>query len=478
MATPIPENTARFSMDDIVSATGASVTGEQKAPVVGVTSDSRRVRPGNLFVALSGERFDGHAFIEQAVANGASAVLLDRQVPLPEGIAAYRVDSTLAALGSLARWHKRRLGAKLIAVAGSAGKTTTKRAVARGLELLAPGQVHESAGNLNNAIGVPFVLLGLTREHRFGVIEIGTNRPGEVRELARLVEPHIGILTLIGLEHSEGLGDLDSIEREEGSLFDSVPESGCIVFNADDSRVCRQAGAAAAQVKLGYGRDSQAHYRLLERALSSPWGARLRIQRGDGTQAELTSTLLGEAGALATLAAFATAELCAGGPLDPSRFSERLGTDSVHSDGRLSLLELGDGSVVLDDSYNSNPASVRSSLSVAKEIAELRRSRLLLVLGEMRELGPLSQAEHQGLAADVVETGAAYLVAVAGDARYLVEPARAAGMPAEFAEDSLQALSLTLARAEPGDVILVKGSRGVRVERVVEGLVDAKGRAA
>lgn len=478
MATPIPENRASFEWPLVVQATQGRASGALPARVTGVTSDSRRVRPGSLFVALPGEHFDGHDFIPQAVLAGAVAVLVERAVEVPPQVGVCQVSSTLGALGELARLHRRTLACTVIAVAGSAGKTTTKTLVAAGLEAVAPGCVHSTPGNLNNAIGVSFVLLGLEARHRFAVVEIGTNRLGEVAELARWVEPDIGILTLIGLEHTEGLGDIDSIEIEEAALLLALPRSGSIVFNADDPRVRRQALNAPARIKVGYGRDPNAAYRLRTRTTQGLSLAELVVERADGSSVTLHSPLLGEAGALAVLSAFATAELCLGFLLEPARFNAAVTRENAFPEGRLELIELVDGSLVIDDSYNSNPASVRSSLAVAVELAAQRHGRLLLVLGEMLELGALTLSEHRRLGQDLTQIPAEFLVAVGGAARELVLPARAVGMDAVFATDSEEALGLLLTALRPRDVVLVKASRGVRAERVVHGLVAAIGRAA
>lgn len=478
MATPIPDNTASFALAELVSTTRASVTGSLEGHIHGVTSDSRRVSPGNLFVALSGEHFDGHAFISQAAAAGARAVLVDKPVSAPAGVTVVRVDSSLDALGALAREHRRASHCTVVGVAGSAGKTTTKTVVAAALEVVAPSAVHSTPGNLNNAIGVPFVLLGLRPEHRFAVVEIGTNRLGEVEQLSRLVEPDMGILTLIGLEHTEGLRDIDSIEQEESALLRQVPVSGTVVYNADDPRVYRQGAAAPATHKLSYGRNTLSDYRLVGRRAVSLGSSQITVVRPDGSEVSLKASLIGEAGALAVLAALATVESCHGGPIDPLLLERSLAAPGTLAEGRLCLVELTDGTVLVDDSYNSNPASVRSSLHTAEELARARGGRLLLAFGEMRELGELAESEHVRLGQDIAQSNAVYLVAIAGHARSLVEPVRSAGISADFADDSRQALSLLLEQLQANDVVLVKASRGIRAEVVVSGLIEAKGRAA
>lgn len=478
MATPIPENSTTFSLADLASSTGARITGSADGSVQGVTSDSRRVKAGNLFVALRGEQFDGHSFIAQAAAQGARAVLVDQPVTAPAEVAVCRVDSTLDALGLLARAHRRASRCTVIGVAGSAGKTTTKTVVAAALEAVAPGAVHSTPGNLNNAIGVPFVLLALESQHRYAVVEIGTNQLGEVEQLSRWVEPDLGILTLVGLEHTEGLGDIDSIEQEESALLKQVPDSGTVVFNADDPRVFRQGLAARAARKLSYGRSQAATYRLIGRQAASLGSSEITVARPDGSEVTFKAALIGESGALAALAALATAEACHGAPLDVRAVERCLTGSSVLAQGRLCLVELTDGTLLVDDSYNSNPASVRSSLQTAQELARARGGRLLLVLGEMRELGEFAEREHRRLGQDVAKSTASYVVAIAGYARQLLEPVRSAGISADFADDSQQALALLLGQVKANDVVLVKASRGVRAEAVVSGLIDAKGRAA
>jgi UDP-N-acetylmuramoyl-tripeptide--D-alanyl-D-alanine ligase len=310
------------------------------------------------------------------------------------------------------------------------------------------------------------VLLGLTEQHRFAVVEIGTNAPGEVAELTRLAAPDVGVLTLIGIEHSEGLGDLDGIEREEGALFAGLAASGVAIGNADDVRVSRQLDAARAErVRYGFGQDAAVRgvrgaARLGKQRLSVTW------RHGE---LALELPLLGEAGAYAALAALAVAE----------RFVERAPSSAAISGalagagepGRLEAHELADGTLVLDDAYNANPASARASLRTAREVADDRKARLVLVLGEMRELGAISAREHAGLAQAIGESGAAALIAVSGDAALYVEGARAFGIDACFTSDADAALLAARARVRPGDVVLVKASRGVRAERVVQGLL-------
>ena len=477
MASLIPENSAAFTLAEVARHCGGTHFGADAA-CLGVSTDSRADLRGRLFVALRGERFDGHDFALRALAAGAAGVVVEREVAGLSAAGAYvQVSSTIGALGALGAAHRARWAKRIVAVAGSAGKTTTRSAISALLGDLFPGAVHFAAGNLNNLIGVPMVLLGLGPEHRVGVVEIGTNAPGEVRTLSAMATPDLAVLTLIGIEHSEGLGDLDGIEREEGEIWSGLGAEGLAISNADDERVQRTVAAQTPHRSLSYGYAEGANYRLRSRTPNALGGSALQLERRTPFAQDairIDTPLLGEAGAYATLAALAVAEWLSGAALEPGRVTHAL--SGAGEPGRLTPLELGDGTVVLDDSYNSNPASVHSSLAAAREIARARGARLLLVLGEMRELGALSGEQHDQVGELLTDSGAAVLLAVAGDARRFVPAAQRAGLDAHFAETAEQALGLLLTKLEAKDVVLVKASRGVRAERLVRGLIEAKGR--
>lgn len=472
MASALPSNRAGFTLAELVAATGARLVAPPGASpelcVEAVVTDSRADARGAVFVALRGERFDGHEHAAAAVRGGARAVIAERELA-GLGVPLLVVPSGVAALGALGRAHRRRSGATVVAIAGSAGKTTTRSAVGAALELVAPGAVHQTLANLNNRIGVPLVLLGLRPEHRFAVVELGTNVTGEVEALMRVTEPDATVLTLIGIEHSEGLGDLDGIEAEEGTAFRLLRPEATAVGNADDARVARQLAAAGATRRIGYGFGESAAVRALSRELGDAGQQRLTVEGRFG-RLVLDLALLGEAGAYAALAAVAMLDALSLPLPSAAALSEALGR--AGEPGRLKAHRLADGTLLLDDAYNANPASARSSLRAASEVAAKRRARLVLVLGEMRELGALAKKEHAELGAAIGRSGAALLIAVGGDARLYVDPARAAGVEACFADDAEAALSEARTRVKPGDVVLVKASRGVRAERVVLGLLE------
>jgi UDP-N-acetylmuramoyl-tripeptide--D-alanyl-D-alanine ligase len=479
MATAIPENSAHFTIEELCEATGGTLVRRGTRAARGISTDTRAALEEKAFVALVGERFDGHDLLEQAVSRGASCLIVERDVAVSHGaVSVIRVSSTLRALGDLARFHRRRWGGRVVAIAGSAGKTTTRSAVSTLLESLCPGRVHATRGNLNNRIGLPLTVLGVSSAHEVCVLEVGTNQTGEVPELAAVCEPDVAVLTLVDLEHSEGLGSLDEIEAEEGALLRAVGPDGAVVGNVDDPRVRRQLLASRAATKLGYGTAEDAAYRIALRRVLGARGCQVVVDRAAAgaptTRLTFTCPLLGEAGALAATAALAVAERVTGHAVEAATLTRALA--HVGEAGRLALVTLGDGAWVLDDSYNSNPGSVKKSVETARELAAERSGAFWLVLGEMRELGPASRQEHEKMGILASESGARGFFAVGGDARLSAEVAEARGMKTWFAEDAEAVVGPLTSLLESKDVVLVKASRGVRAERVVEGLVRARGR--
>jgi UDP-N-acetylmuramoyl-tripeptide--D-alanyl-D-alanine ligase len=482
MATPIPANVAPFTLAEVVRATGGQVLVQGEGRAVGVTTDSREEVSGRLFVALPGERYDGHRYVADVVARGASGVLVSEAREVGGGSAfVVRVPSTVRALGALAHLHRQRWGGTVVAIGGSAGKTTTRSAISALLRDLYPGAVHFARGNLNNLVGVPMVLLGVLPEHRIAVVEVGTNVPGEVGKLASITGPDLAVLTLVALEHSEGLGDLDAIEVEEGDLLGALGAAATALYNGDDPRARRQLERCAAATQIGFGTGASCDYRLVGRRLLSIGHSELTIERPGVTGREtvtVEAATVGEPGARAALAALAVADRIVGCPVAPAVATAALGRVEEYEPGRLRTVLLGDGTLVVDDTYNANPASVRSAVATALELASARGARLVLAVGEMRELGDCSRGEHARLGEDLGASGAVALVAIGGDAAGLVEPAGRAGLDAVFAADAELAVPLVLQRVRAGDVVLVKASRGVRAERVVAGLRAAKGLAS
>lgn len=472
MATPIPQNRAQFSLGELCRAVGTqAMTGwPLERSVCGVTTDSRGEVTDKLFVALVGERFDGHAHVANAVAAGAAAVLVERRVgvDVPELV----VPSTLSALGAIAASFRGRSSKPVIGIGGAAGKTTTRALTQALLRQELGDVVLATPGNLNNRVGVPMVLLLREPRHEVSVLEIGTNQPGEIRALTEVARPDVALLTLIALEHTEGLGDLDGVEREEAELFGQGPEVA--IGNGDDPRVRRVLAGAAAKTKLRYGFAEDCDYRI-EALVQSAGHSRLEATTPHGRHS-FELPWLPRTAALASMGALAAAESALGRAISHEAVSQALAAGAWQEPGRYSVRPLLDGSLLVDDSYNSNPPSLRAALSSTRELAEARGSAFHLVLGEMRELGSLSAQEHLAIGREAAALGAASLTAIAGDARRFLAPERSvAGRVEAFFEDSQSAVAHVLALVRPGDVVLVKGSRGVRSEVVVDALVSARG---
>jgi UDP-N-acetylmuramoyl-tripeptide--D-alanyl-D-alanine ligase len=473
MASVIPSNQARFTRAELVEATGGDCPAFD-GEVCGVSTDTRADLGGGLFVALRGERFDGHDFVAAAARKGARVLLVEHDVSDAGGAMVLRVPSTLVALGQLGAYHRRRWGRRVAAVAGSVGKTTTRTALfavarAAGRAAVCP------PGNLNNRIGVPMVLLTLTHKDDLAVVELGTSEPGEIERLAKMTDPDVGVLTRISLEHSEKLGDLDAIEREEGALLGALRATASAVVNADDERCVRQLAQSPAARHLGYGfsgppKGASSHYRILGQESLGGGSTRVRIERPKGALIDVRSPLLGPPGAYALTAALAAIETLLGRSLTGDEIESALASPVLGEPGRLTPIELPDGSLLLDDTYNSSPASVRSSVGVARQLADSRGGRLLLVLGEMRELGQFSLDAHREVGVDLVAARPDLLVAFGGDAAAFLDEPQRRGLPVEFADDAISALEVVRGRRAPRDVILVKASRSLGAERIVAGL--------
>jgi UDP-N-acetylmuramoyl-tripeptide--D-alanyl-D-alanine ligase len=475
MASIIPPNQARFTHAELLEATGGAVS-PFDGEVIGVSTDTRADLAGALFIALRGERFDGHAFAAAAAQKGARVLVVEDDVGDIPGALILRVGSTLDTLGQLGAYHRRRWGRRVAAVAGSVGKTTTRTALfavaqAAGRAVVSP------PGNLNNRVGVPMVLLTLTHRDDLAVVELGTSEPGEISRLATLTDPDVGVLTRVSLEHSEKLGDLDAIEQEEGALLRALRPAASAVVNADDERCVRQLALSPASRQLGYGfrasSKNGAHYRILGQESLGCGGTRVRIERPQAGLLDVRSPLLGPPGAYALVAALASIESLLGRSLSGDEVESALAAPVLGEPGRLTPFELSDGTLLLDDTYNSSPASVRSSVSVARQLADYRGGRLVLVLGEMRELGSFSLDAHREVGADLAVARPDLLVAFGGHAEAFLEEPRKRGLCAEFADDALGALAIVRERRAPRDVILVKASHSLRAERVVAGLRSA-----
>lgn len=477
MGTPIPLNGATFVVKDIVSITGGTLSGwKGEVEIRSVSTDTRTLTPGSLFVALPGERFDGHDYLVTAAQNGARVAIVERDVTAPEGLTLIRVASTLAALGALAKAHVERwrtLGGTrcIVGITGSAGKTTTRVAVAAMLQTIYPGMVHATKGNLNNLVGVPMMAFELDKQHHFAVLEMGMNQPGEIAQLANIAQPDVAVVTLVSAAHVEGVGSIEGVAHEKGALFRALASDGVAIANGDDERVMNVRQGSSAKQRVSYGTREEVDLRIVSRHPEGLSLSRVKLQRQDGSSLEFVTPLIGEAGAYACAAAVAVAEAICGehmtSPIVEAAFAD---AEVGGGAGRLLPRTLGHDIVVIDDSYNANPASASASIRTAAELARTTNRRLVLVLGAMYELGIESANGHDQVGRVAGTSGAACVFAIGGDAQRIADGAANVGVPSKFFLASADAAPAVIAAVRPGDLILVKGSRGVGTERIVREL--------
>jgi len=457
----------RFTAEEIAAATGGRWTGAPPAEVLGVSTDTRTLVPGSLFVALRGERFDAHQFLAEAAARGASAAVVAEgfaaagTTPLP----ALVVKDPLAALGALARLHRRRFAVPVVAVTGSNGKTTTREMIAA--ILATRGPVLRSEGNLNNEVGVPLTLLRLEEPHRAAVIEMGMNHPGEIARLAAIAEPQVGVVTNAAPAHLEGLGSVEAVADAKAELYQGLPSGGVAVANADDARMLRRAQACGRRlVTFAVGRGRRGDVVVLEILEQTPEGLRFLLGVGN-REIDVRLPLVG-----AHNAANAAAAACAAIALGCTDREIVAGLAGARPPGRrLRLERLASGVLLLDDCYNANPLSMSAALRTLSELAA--GARRVAVLGDMLELGAFEGEAHRGLGAEAARTGVNVLAGFGQRSRDTVAAARAAGLAGDHTfhtEDPDELARWVKARLHAGDVLLVKGSRGMKLERLVEAL--------
>jgi UDP-N-acetylmuramoyl-tripeptide--D-alanyl-D-alanine ligase len=473
VATPIPGNDVQLSAEQVAAETGGALVGDPSARGRGLWTDSRAVTPGSIFVAISGETFDGAKFGPAAFDAGAAIVLASSRSRAIEDVrraarvssrALVEVEDVVRALGALARGHLTRWrsaqGRRVVAITGSSGKTTTKELTRAALG--ASGAVQATAGNLNNLIGLPMTIFTMTDDVRFAVLEMGMSVRGEIAALAAIGEPDVGIVTNIGDAHAEGVGGREGVAREKGALFEALGPHAVAIVNADDP-LCVRESARATGRRVSFGRAEHADYRLVAREpIAGASSSRVRI----ATPAGVIDALLplpGEVAALDLLAALAAAEAASGVVLSSSDVDAALA--SVELSGRASTLSGVRGELVIDDTYNANPSSMRAALQTLAELGQGRR--LVAVLGEMKELGDISKDAHRELGVQVAEAGVSLLITCGGLAELTRAEAEIRGVETLGASDAASAAELARAACRAGDAVLVKASRSVGAEAVV-----------
>ena len=433
-----------------------------------VSIDSRTLEPGALFVAIRGERFDGHEFLAQARARGAAAALVERDVEAPAGLALVRVADSVQALAALARDVRRSLALPVVAVTGSVGKTTTKDMTA---ELLSGfGPVLKTEGNLNNQYGLPLTLLRLTSDHKAAVVELGMSAAGEIRTLTKVAEPDVATITRVAPAHLESFASVDAVAEAKAEILEGLRPGGTAVLNGDDPRLARIGQRFPGRV-VWFGRDRRFDVSA-ERWRGTGFGMRFDL-RIAGHAYDVALPLPGPHFAEDFLAAAAAAHVLGVPP-------ERIAETAQHlkpARHRGELRRRGGGVNLLDDCYNSSPAALEAAVVSLTLVPGLRR---VAVLGDMLELGETGPQLHRE--AGRALAGRVDLVAAIGPlSKHVVEGAREAGLAARALlhfDDAATASPAVASLVTPGDAVLVKASRGMRLEQVVDALVKRFGEAA
>jgi UDP-N-acetylmuramoyl-tripeptide--D-alanyl-D-alanine ligase len=455
-----------LSLAEVADAVGGRLSGDGAAAVSGaVTVDSRTIGPGDLFVALPGERVDGHDFLGAAAAAGAAAALTTR----PDGaLPCVVVDDAVAALGLLAaEVHRRLAGEGLVSVGitGSSGKTSTKDLL--GQVLATEGPTVSPPGSYNNDIGLPLTVLSADATTRFLVLEMGSRGPGHIARLCRIARPDVGVVLNVGSAHLGEFGSAEGIAQAKGELVEALAEDGTAVLNADDPRVIGMAPRTVARV-LTTGRGPGADVRAADVALDEAARARFTLAAA-GEEHPVALRVVGEHQVANALSA-AGAALAAG--MRPAAVAAALSSAEPRSRWRMEVARRPDGVTVVNDAYNANPESMRAALAALTGLPGTRR---IAVLGGMAELGPGAGEEHERLGRDAATAGVDLVVAVGADAVGIAAGARAAGLSA--GEGSVHVPDRAAARAllsevlRPGDVVLVKASRSYGLEKLAEDLL-------
>jgi UDP-N-acetylmuramoyl-tripeptide--D-alanyl-D-alanine ligase len=458
---------------------GTLVRGSGSQEFGDVSIDTRTLKPGDLFVAIRGERFDGSEFAASAIDKGAAGVVvpagsaqaLSSATALaerPGHAVVIEVDDTTVALQRLANAIRRESGTKVVAITGSAGKTTTKEVTSEFLGTRY--RVVRNRGNFNNHIGLPLSLIELRQRPEIAVVELGMNHAGEVSTLVRVAEPEVRVWTNVGEAHVGFFASVDAIADAKAEILEGAVASTLLVANADDARIAARATAFRGRtMTFGIERDADVRATHIEDRGIEGTTARMTTPRG---AIEIRTPLVGRANLANILAATAVA-LNFDVPL--ADISAKAG-ELRPASHRGEVVRLAGGVTVVDDSYNANPTATRRALDV---LASASATRRIAVIGEMLELGDHAIGLHEGVGRAAAESGVHELIAVGGSpAAALARAAVSAGMGAanvRYFATSDEAADLVLRMVQPGDVVLVKGSRGVKTDRVVERLKAERG---
>lgn len=438
---------------------GCLIAGDASVIASRVSTDSRSIKAGDVFVALVGDKFDGHDFLAQVSAAGAAAVVVSKKPEDPAALhcAVIEVPDTLLALQSLARGHRRLLNPLIIGITGSNGKTSTKDFL--GAVMSRKYHVSSTLGNLNNHIGVPLTLLAMDESHECGVVEMGTNHPGEIPLLAAIAEPTAAVITNIGIAHIENFGTRSGIALEKGSLAEAVPANGVVILHANDEFTASIASRCKAKVLRAGVNTGEVHATLQDQSAA---GTLFSLAFPDGSKVEVVLPIPGEH----MVANAALAAACAWHHgISAEDIAEALAAVKL-TKGRVQIKNLR-GIVFLDDSYNANPDSMRAGIQT---LATMKTAgRKIAVLGRMGELGPFAESGHRSVGENVAEAKLDAVFTI-GDEAALISSTAAeghSGIVSNNFSSHEEAASFLRGWLRDGDAVLLKGSRSAAMEKVL-----------
>ncbi|MEO6907344.1 MAG: UDP-N-acetylmuramoyl-tripeptide--D-alanyl-D-alanine ligase [Abditibacteriaceae bacterium] len=458
-------NNAIFTLKEIFACSNASLLFDTKKDIArvsieGVFTDTKKISLGAAFIALTGERFDGHNFLQQAADAGAIAAIVEKDIDRnnsPKGLILLRVKSTLEALGDLARCHREKFSLEIIGITGSYGKTTTRAMIAAALG--AQLKVLSTQENFNNEIGVAQTLLQLDSSQQAAVIEMGMRGKGQIEYLTKMARPTIGVITNIGPQHIELLGSVENIASAKAELIRELAKEGTVILPADDAMFDYLKDQTPARI-VSFGQSAGAQYRVHESTFDAHGSSVCQIETPNSGMLELQLSLPGIHNAINAAAALATADVCG--------VDLRLAIQSLQNlqiPGARMQLHHTNNAIVIDDCYNAGPSSMRASLEVLREFPDAKRR--VAILGSMLELGDWSEKEHRAIGEQASEI-AQLIIGVGEDTKVLLEAAQ--NTETQWFENAAEAAEWIPARIQNGDVILVKGSRSIGLEKVVEAL--------
>jgi UDP-N-acetylmuramoyl-tripeptide--D-alanyl-D-alanine ligase len=463
----------KWGVSIVLEATGGRlVAGDGNAVFKAISTDSRTFEPGELFVAIRGEKFDGHQFVKQVLENGAGGVLVDEAFAAKElpdvdtGACVIAVPACLQALGDLAAYYRRQNDASVVAITGTNGKTTTKEMTATVLGQMF--SVLKTEGNFNNLIGLPLTLFGLKEDHEWAVLEIAMNHPGEIARLAHICKPQVGVLTNIAPGHLEGVRDLDGVMKAKGELLEGLGEEGTAVLNIDDQRICKLAEKFDGRViSFGIQNSAEVWATPVSQTAShctfdiSWFDESVRVRLGIPGQGTVYNAL---------------AAAAVGYRLGLSLKEVKAGLEATATlPGRLEVIALAKGIHLINDTYNANPGSMAQAIETL--CALKGNGRGVFIAGDMLELGAHAESAHKELGISAARGRIARLYATGEFARTLADGAVGAGMDPKrvFVGSKGEILEALKGHLGPGDWVLVKGSRLMAMEEVVTGLRDQFG---